>query len=333
MKRDYILIPIIVAGLTSAALITHAGETKWRVGSNFSSPSKGGIKGDDVHARLSPHPNPPPKEEEEFAGQPLYLNGQTMKRVTLAFNGVASDWYWIRSLQYVGRKIVAYEDAHEGQFELTDLSTLGLPLLPSLLKMSATLDPQFMEPYYYGAVVLPEIDTQEAISLLNQGIAANPQEWRLYQHLGYIYWQRRDYEKASQAYAAGSIIPGAPAWMAAMSARMTAEGGSRDAAREMYRHLFEASSDDAVKDMVTKQIMRLDSLDQLDIIRRALTAWAARSGRCVSTWRDVAAALQLVRLPLDPNTLAPLDPSGVPYDLAKGGCEVELAESSKVPKR
>ena len=303
------------------------------MGSNFSSPSKGGIKGDDVHARLSPHPNPPPKEEEEFAGQPLYLNGQTMKRVTLAFNGVASDWYWIRSLQYVGRKIVAYEDAHEGQFELTDLSTLGLPLLPSLLKMSATLDPQFMEPYYYGAVVLPEIDTQEAISLLNQGIAANPQEWRLYQHLGYIYWQRHDYEKASQAYAAGSTIPGAPAWMAAMSARMTAEGGSRDAAREMYRHLFEASSDDAVKDMVTKQIMRLDSLDQRDIIRRALTAWAARSGRCVSTWRDVAAALQLVRLPLDPNTLAPLDPSGVPYDLAKGGCEVELAESSKVPKR
>ena len=118
-----------------------------------------------------------------------------------------------------------------------------------------------------------------------------------------------------------------------MSARMTAEGGSRDAAREMYRHLYEASSDDAVKQMVTKQIMRLDSLDQRDIIRRVLTASAAQSGHCAATWRDVAAALHSARLPLDPRTLAPLDPSGVPYVLAKGGCEVELAESSRVPKR
>jgi len=333
MKRDYLLMLIIVAGLAGAALITRATETKWNADAVFSSPSGRRIKAEGFDERLSSHPNPLPTGEGQFSEESLYLNGQTMKRVTLAFNGIAADSYWIRSLQYVGRKIVAFEDAHEGQFELTDLSTLGLSLLPSLLKMSATLDPQFMEPYYYGAVVLPEINPEEAISLLNQGIDANPQEWRLYQHLGYIYWQRHDYQKASQAYAAGSTIPGAPAWMVAMSARMTAEGGSRDAAREMYRHLYEASSDDAVKQMVTKQIMRLDSLDQRDIIRRVLTASAAQSGHCAATWRDVAAALHSARLPLDPRTLAPLDPSGVPYVLAKGGCEVELAESSRVPKR
>ena len=62
----------------------------------------------------------------ERAEQELYVNGRTAKRLSLAFNGLAADWYWMRSLQYVGRKIVAFEDAHEGRFGLNDLSTLDL---------------------------------------------------------------------------------------------------------------------------------------------------------------------------------------------------------------
>ena len=201
MKRDHLLILTIVAGLAAAALTT-----RWS----------------DAHRR---------DLETQFAEEPLYLNGPAMKRLTLAFNGVAADWYWMRSLQYVGRKIVNYEDKGNGNFDLSDLSSLDLRLLPSLLRMSTTLDPQFLEPYYYGAFILPDLNPDEAISLLNSGIAANPDKWRLYQHLGYIYWQRRDYEKASEIYAAGAKIPGVPPWMLAMSARMKAEGGAGQAAR------------------------------------------------------------------------------------------------------
>ena len=268
-----------------------------------------------------------------FSEQRLYLDGATAKRLSLAFNGLAADWYWMRSLQYVGRKVVNYEDVHEGKLELNDLSALDLHLLPSLLRVTTTLDPQFMAPYEYGAVILPQVDDGGAISLLNSGIAANPSSWRLYQHLGYIYWQRYDYEKASDVYAIGARLPGAPEWMTAISARMKAEGGSRDAAREMYRHLYEASDDEAVKEMVTKQIMRLDSLDECDAIRRLLNEYAVRSGRCVSSWRDVTSALRAARLPVDAATGAPLDPSGTPYRLIKDGCDVDLDENSKVPKR
>src|SRR5207302_758951 len=160
------------------------------------------------------------------------------------------DWYWIRSLQYVGRKIVNYKDEHAGNFDLRNLSSLDLRQLPGLLKMSTTLDPQFLEPYYYGAFILPDLNPDEAIALLNSGIAANPDKWRLYQHLGYIYWQRGDYQKASEVYAAGARVADAPSWMLAISARMKAEGGAGAAAREMYLHLSEASDDPTVKAMV-----------------------------------------------------------------------------------
>lgn len=301
MKKDALLFSIIALGLAEVILLAHWIDDHRQ----------------DMNARIS---------EER-----LYVDGATAKRLTLSFNGLAADWYWMRSLQYVGRKIVNYEDTHEGRFN--DLSSLDLRLLPSLLRISATLDPQFMAPYEYGAVILPELNQDEAISLLNYGIAENPSSWRLFHYLGYIYWQRKDYSQASDVYAAGAKLPGAPAWMAALSARMKAEGGSRDAAREMYRHLYEASNDEAVKEMVTKQVMRLDSLDERDAIRHVLADYRTQSGRCASSWRDVTAALRAARLRVEASSGAPIDPSDIPYRLAKDGCDVDLDENTKVPKR
>jgi tetratricopeptide (TPR) repeat protein len=301
MKRDTPLVILIIAGLLAAALITRGNDGRRS----------------DINA--------------QFAEEQLYLGGQTAKRASLAFGGLAADWYWIRSLQYVGRKIVNYEDAHADQLQLNNLTALDFRLLPSLLRMSTTLDPQFMAPYEYGAVMLPTINGKDAIALLNSGIAANPNSWRLYQHLGYIYFQRHEYDKASQVYAAGAKIPGAPPWMFAMSARMKAEGGSRGAAREMYLRLYEASADETVRKMVEKQVMRIDSLDERDLIRRLLADWYARAGHCASTWKDLTPSLRSSRLRIDQRSGAPVDPSGTPYQLINKGCDVGLDPNSPVP--
>ena len=266
----------------------------------------------------------------QLGDESSYVNPATAKRMALAFNGLAADWYWMRSLQYVGGKIVAFEDTHSEGFGLSDLD---LHVLPSLLRVSTTLDPQFIAPYEYGAMLLPEISPDDATALLNAGVAANPKTWRLYHLLGYVYWQRHHYEMASEIYAKGGNLPGAPPWMAVMGARMKADGGSRDAAREMYRHLYDASNDPAVKDMVEKQLMRLKSLDERDEIRNVLNAYQARNGRCVSSWRDIANELRAVRLALDAKSGAPVDPSATPYELIKNGCDVGLDINTKVPLR
>ena len=268
-----------------------------------------------------------------FQDEQLYLNGTAAKRLSLAFNGLAADWYWMRSLQYVGGKIVSYEDTHPGQFQMTDLSKLDLRLLAGLLDVTTTLDPQFIPAYEYGAVILPEINPDQAIALLNKGIAANPSSWRLHQHLGYIYWQRQDYERASAVYAAGAKLPRVPAWMEAMAARMKAEGGSRDAAREMYWHLQESSEDPAVKDMVRRHLMRLDWLDDRDVIRHALlySQEHSRDGRCPTSWRGVFEEFPGTRLRFDTSTGAPVDSTGLPYRLINGGCDVDLDPNSEVP--
>jgi hypothetical protein len=268
-----------------------------------------------------------------FAEEQLYLQAPTARRVSLAFNGLAADWYWMRSLQYLGRKSINYSDTHGQPIQLNELGALDLRLLPSLLRMSTTLDPGFMAPYEYGAMILPTFDEEAGIKLLNYGIQNNPDAWRLYQHLGYIYWQRRDYDQAGQIYAAGGKLSAAPHWMAEMSARVTAEGGSRRAAREMYQHLYDESNDVQIRQLLARRLMQVDSFEERDAIRKVLNEYSARVGHCPGSWKEVFPLFRTQRLRMDVVTGAPVDPAGTPYRLVNNGCDVDLDPKSAVPFR
>jgi tetratricopeptide (TPR) repeat protein len=266
-----------------------------------------------------------PPADVSAADESLYFNRKNAKRMSLGFNGLAADWYWMRSLQYVGRKIIAVDQ----NTAIDDLSDLDLRMLAPLLENATTLDPEFLDPYEYAAVVLPAIDVNEAIRLTRKGIDANPDAWRLYQHLGYIYWQRGDYATAADVYGRGAQLPGAPVWMEAMKARMATEGGSRTTAREIYMRMFEQSADDKVKDMARRRLLQLDSLDQRDSLRKLLTAYQTRTGRCPQSWAELRHVFQAISVPTD-DTSAPLDPSGAPYVLQPGKCEVSLGQNSEI---
>jgi len=269
-----------------------------------------------------------PPTDSKMDEEQLYLTGTMAKRISLGFNGLAADWYWMRSLQYVGRKIIDVPD----NVPIDNLAQLNLKLLAPLIDTSTTLDPEFIEPYQYAAVVLPAVDLPEAIRLTRKGIAANPNAWRLYQHLGYIYWQQRDFQAAGEAYDQGSKLPGAPPWMVAMKAKMANEGGGRELAREIYGRLYEQAENAKVKEMARKRLLQLDSLDQRDGLRKVLAAYKTRVGRCPSSWKEVEPLLRALRVEVD-STGAPLDPTGTAYVMVSDGCDLDVDPKSEVPYR
>lgn len=267
--------------------------------------------------------------EDAFASyEELYVKPETARRLSLGFNGVAADWYWLRSLQYVGRKVAAYR----GEFTLDDMRPLGIRNLGALLEQSTALDPQFMAAYEFGAVVLPSIDPEAAIRLVERGIRENPGDWRLYQHLGYIHWQAGHFREASEAYEAGAGQPEAPAWMQVMAAQMNAQGGSRAVAREMYRRMYEGSTDEHVRTLAVTRLAQLESLEERDRIRQILSDFRNRAGHCPADWREVAPQLRAARLRVTAAG-APLDPSNVPYVLDAAACDVNLGPDSKIPAK
>jgi len=268
-----------------------------------------------------------PPADPNTVDESLYLNGQTARRISLGFNGLAADWYWMRSLQYVGGKIINMQ----GDVVFENLEQLNLKLLPSLLDTATTLDPEFFEPYEYAAAVLPAVDADEAVRIVKKGVATKPLEWRLYQHLGYLYWQKKDYQAAAETYDKATQIPGTPKWLEAMKARMLADGGSRATAREVYLRMYEQSSDPQVREMANNQVLRLDAMDQMEVLQKILATFQTRNGRCITTWKEVQVEFRTLRIPVDA-TGAPLDPSRTPY-LLGANCNVQLSPQSEVPKR
>ena len=296
-RRELLLLVIIALGLTLSAVLSHWLEAQ-------------------------------PSATVAQASEELYVKPEAARRMSLGFNGLVADWYWLRALQYVGRKVLAYR----GQLQIDDLSPVGLTQLAPLLDSATTLDPQFIPAYEYGAVVLPAFDVDAAIKLVRKGIAANPQAWRLYHQLGYIYWQRGRFQEAAESYRQGAQLAGAPAWMNAMAAQMAARGGSRATAREIYRRMYEQTDDQQMRTLALRRLLQLQSWDERDELRRVLAAYRTRTGRCPANWREVATVFRAANAPLDMNG-APLDPSGAPYALAGDGCDVELSEQTEMLRK
>jgi tetratricopeptide (TPR) repeat protein len=243
-----------------------------------------------------------------------YLAPAAARRLALGFDGLAADWYWLNALQYIGRKIE--EQTRAGGAEaaagtpLDRIKAVNPQVLVRMLDMITTLDPRFTAAYEFAAVVLPAVDVQAAITLLEKGIRENPTEWYLHQQLAYIYWQRGDNLAAGDAFRRGARMTTAH-WMEQMAEKIEAKGDDPQVARAMYARMYEQAQDDQVKEWARGRLMELRSLEERAVIRRVLGAFIAEQQRC-----------------------PPLDPSGAPYLLVLSpiGCDVTLHPSSTVPR-
>jgi tetratricopeptide (TPR) repeat protein len=269
-----------------------------------------------------------------YEDEDLVLKGAKLKDFSLGLNGLIADWYWMQSLQYLGGKFAKNPDV---KININDMRELNLTLLYPLLDNASSFDPQFLGVYEYGAVVLPAVDTAQAIKIVEKGIENNPKEWRLYNQLGYIYWKNEEYEKAANAYENASKIEGASPLMKAMVAKMKTEGGSRETARAIYTQMFEEAPDTNTKQTAELFLSKLDALYEMDEINPVLQNFKQKNNRCANDLREILPLLTNVKLPdnkdfrIDNNKNL-VDPSGAPYILDKENCTVQLdKDKTKLP--
>jgi tetratricopeptide (TPR) repeat protein len=270
---------------------------------------------------------------ESYADEDLDLQGKKLKGFTLGFEGLMADWYWMRSLQYIGDKI---ENSREGTVNLDNLRSLNPRLLYPLLDNATELDPKFITAYSYGAVVLPAIDPNLAIKLTENGIANNPDEWRLYQYLGYIHWRLGNYQKAAEIYERGSRIAGAPPFLKFMVGMMDTRGGSRDTARKIYEQMLSQAEDENIRGVARGRLQWLDSLADRDQLNSVLDDFKQKKDRCARNLSEIMPLLSSMRADgkdFQVNRSGEIvDQSGAPYVLDTDTCKATLGPTSKLPR-
>ncbi|MFQ5662554.1 MAG: hypothetical protein ACE5HL_01825 [Terriglobia bacterium] len=244
--------------------------------------------------------------------QVLYLpSGEWVKRLSLGYDGLLACLYWTRAVQHYGRERLA-----KGQY----------PLLYPLLDITTTLDPELLLAYRFGAIFLTEEPPRgpgrpdQAIKLLRKGIEQNPDYWRFWYDLGFVYYRSvKDYQRAAQAFYQGAQHPKAAPWMAVMAAKIAAEGGNRRWGRFLWTELYNSADDPLIRQNALRHLRRLQVEEDMEILEALLRRYRQQTGQPAHSLRQLLAA-GLVR------TL-PRDPAGYPYRLGPHGRVQLHAES------
>lgn len=246
-----------------------------------------------------------------------FQSGPLLKRVSLGFDNLLADVYWIRAVVYYGGMRRA-DDAHR-----------NFDLLDPLLTLVTTLDPHFRVAYRFGAVFLTEAypsgpgRPDRAIALLERGLAANPSGWEYMHDIGFVYyWWLRDYKAAGEWFGKAGQLPGAPIWLSALGATTLAQGGDRQSSRFLWRQVLESSDGGWFRQNAQLRLAQLDAMDVTDELNRASRRFAAREGRPPQTWRELVTGEGLRGIPLDP--------AGVPYVLDAATGRIDVSRESQL---
>ena len=140
-----------------------------------------------------------------------------------------------------------------------------------------------------------------AVKLLERGIQANPDQWRLYQDLGNVYYfDAKDYGKASAAFTEGSKNPEALIWMKVMAAKIAAEGESPETSYFLWLQVYQSTRDPMVRKNAEEHLALMKVELDLKEVDRAADEFQKQTGRRPKRMGELVEAGLLRELPKDP---------------------------------
>ena len=254
--------------------------------------------------RLQEHIDTQQSAVESEDDQLMLRSSKLVKGLSLEYAPLMADIYWTRVVQYFGNKQAGNQ--------------VDLRLLWPLLDVTTVLDPELMPVYHFGSTFLSDASPRGAgrpdlaVELLERGLRANPDEWRLYYDLGFVYYfDMKDYAKASAALYEGSKNPKAFIWMKAMAAKIATEGNSTETSNFLWQDVYNTTKDPLVKQNALRHLQLLRAEDDRKQIDAVADEYQKRFGR-----RPVRMS-ELVQSGLLRG--APVDALGYPYTLSEAG--------------
>jgi hypothetical protein len=246
----------------------------------------------------------------------LYIqSGTAAKRLALDFDALWADVYWIRAIQHYGGDRLG--STREKKYEL----------LYPLIDLTTTLDPYFTIAYRFGAIFLSEAAPggpgrpDQAVALLAKGIAAQPGKWQYPHDIGFVYyWHLREFAHAGQGVVRAASYPNAPNWLKPLAAGVLTAGNDRATARALWSQIRQ-SEEEWLRKTAERSLAQLDALDAIDQLQAVVRRFPFPEGTPYS-WEALVRRGVLRGIPLDP--------SGVPFEIAPGDGAVTVSRRSKL---
>ena len=214
---------------------------------------------------------------------PLYLpNGNYLKMLSLDFDGLLSDLFWIKGSIYFGSHYRKRKHDYKWLYHLLDLST--------------DLDPKYYDVYWYGSSILPSV--KESIKILEKARIYFPHDWKIPEMIGfYHHFYLKDYLSAAHHYEIASLLPGHPPYVPSLAGRFYTEAGDIDSAVRVLKNFYDMCDK---KDLQEDFAKRIKQLKDIKLLEEKLDLFKKRYKRKPSTLSELVEVGIITSLPKEP---------------------------------
>ena len=223
------------------------------------------------------------------AEQLAYLpKGEYLKLAVLGYRQVVADLIWLQAVQHIGAK----RDTQRGYswtYHAVDVLT--------------DLDPTFVPPYQATGLFLGVLvgRQEEGLAILDKGIRHNPSSWQLPFLAGYVsYYELCNPVAGGEYLRIAARVPGSPAYLPQLAARMTVESGDPTAALEFLDRFSRSVTDERVREALLQRMKEIVQEKDLRFLEESIRRYRAKYGQPPAKLEDLMLHGIIPQLPADP---------------------------------
>ncbi len=230
-------------------------------------------------------------------------NGKALRVLSLGFDRLVADLFWIRTVYYVGDP---------------DDSKAKWPAAEDLANLVTDIDPHFDSAYVVMASVLGGLrrDPDAAIRVLEKGAAVS-KYWRIHFLLGFTYFMdKQDYVRGAKSIERAIELGGGPPYLQFLVSRLYNSAGDPETAMQFIEARLRNEEQPEVRAQLLQRLSDLWINRDLDAINAAIAKY--REAKRADP-KSVQALVEAKLLPALPH-----DPKGGPYGISEGRATTEI---------
>ncbi len=238
------------------------------------------------------------KAAKEFAALPkgeqetYQLPGPLMKITSLEFDGIASDFLFLKALVFIGKTI------EQDNLEKLDSDAWGG--FASQVRAVTYLDPYFVDPYYLGNAYLPWYAgmVNETDALLDRGSRYRTWDWEMPFLAGFnCFYFLQDNDKAAQYLMEASRRPGATPVIASLASKLAFKAKRIETSILFLEEMRKKTDDETAKSLFKKRIEAFKAIFSLE---KAVKKYRKKFGKVPARLDELVKEGVLREFPRDP---------------------------------
>jgi tetratricopeptide (TPR) repeat protein len=136
---------------------------------------------------------------------------------------------------------------------------------------------------------------------MKYGIEHNPDQWRLYYNLGFLYYTEfKDYARAADAFERGAKLPVTNEFMPILAARMAQHAGEFDTARMLWFTTYQSTKEAPVRQNAVEHLLALQVDEDVMRLEQIVEKYRRQTGRLPTGLGDLERAGFIHGTPTDP---------------------------------